>query len=287
MDPEMRGKTVLVTGASSGVGRAAAKQLARQGAQVLLVCRDRGRGVDARLDIAEMATGPRPVLFLADLSSQAEVRALALEVRARVDRIDVLVNNAGAMFAQRELTGDGIEKTLAINHLAPFLLTALLFDLVRVAPSGRIVTVASESHSGSLDFANLQGERHYNFFAAYNRSKLGNLLFTYELARRVAGMSVTANAVSPGPTRTSFGDRMRGLPGLLPRVMKQIPFLFVSADEGARTLVHLASAVDLADVSGRFYLRGRDRRTRAVSYDAAVASQLWTESERLTRQKFL
>jgi NAD(P)-dependent dehydrogenase (short-subunit alcohol dehydrogenase family) len=218
---------------------------------------------------------------VADLSSQAAIHALANEVRARFRRIDVLINNAGAMFARRELTADGIERTFAVNHLAPFLLTTLVLDLVHAAPAGRIVTVASESHSGTLDFANLQGERQYNFFEAYNRSKLANILFTYELARRLDGTGVTANCLSPGPTMTRFGDNMSGLPGLFPRLMKRIPFLFVSPEQGARTSIYVASAPDLAGISGHFFLRCRARRTKPITYNAAVAARLWSVSEQL------
>lgn len=277
----MDGKVVLITGANSGVGLAAARGLAERGAAVVMVCRDRGRGRAARDDVARVATGPPPTLLLADLSSQAAIHILADEVHARFTRIDVLLNNAGAIFARRELTADGIEKTFAVNHLAPFLLTNLLLDLVRAAPAGRIITVASESHSGRLDFDNLQGERQYNFFGAYNRSKLGNILFTYELARRLEGTGITANCLSPGPTVTRFGDEMRGLPGLFPRLMKRIPFLLVRPEKGARTSIYVASAPELANISGRFFLRGRARRTRPITYNADMAARLWSVSERL------
>ena len=277
----MEGTTVLITGANSGVGLATALGLAERGAAIIMVCRDPGRGRSARETVATAATGPAPTLLVADLSSQGAIHALAGEVRARFAKIDVLINNAGAMFARRELTADGIEKTFAINHLAPFLLTNLLLDRVQAAPAGRIVTVASESHSSRIDFANLQGERHYNFFGAYNRSKLGNILFTYELARRLESTGVTANCLSPGPTATAFGDNMSGLPGLFPRLMKRIPFFLASPEQGARTSIYVASAPDLAGVSGRFFLRGRERRTKPITYNAEVAARLWSVSEQL------
>jgi retinol dehydrogenase-14 len=283
----MEGKIVLITGANSGVGLALARHLAVEGAEIVLVCRSAGRGTVAREDIGRLATGAAPTLCVADLSSQEAIRILGREIHARVSRVDVLINNAGGIFASRELSVDGIEKTWATNHLAPFLLTNLLLDLVRAAPAGRIVTVASESHSGALDFDNLQSERQYNFFAAYNRSKLANILFTYELARRLAAGTVTANCVSPGPTVTRFGDEMRGLPGLFPRLMKRIPFLFGSPEQGARTPIYAASAPELAGVSGRFFLRGHERRTRPITYDTDVAARLWTVSEELTHQAFL
>jgi NAD(P)-dependent dehydrogenase (short-subunit alcohol dehydrogenase family) len=185
-----------------------------------MVCRDPKRGWFMRNEVAKCAQGAPPVLFLADLSSQAQVSRLAGSLHDSFDRIDVLLNNAGAMFAARELTEDGIERTLAVNHLAPFLLTSLIIDLLKAAPSGRVVTVASSAHSATLDFANLQGERRYNFLAAYKRSKLCNILFTYELARRLRGTRVTANCVSPGPTATRLGDNMSGIPRLISGVWK-------------------------------------------------------------------
>jgi retinol dehydrogenase 14 len=277
----MVGKTVVVTGASSGVGFETARQLAALGASIVMVCRDEVRGRRAAAQIAGSAAAAAPVVFRADLASQSEIHALSEDIHRRYDRVDVLVNNAGAMFDRRELTVDGIERTWAVNHLAPFLLTNLLLDRLAKAPRARVVTVASESHSGRLDFDNLQGERRYHFFGAYNRSKLANILFTYELARRVEGTAVTANCVSPGPTKTAFGANMHGLPALFPRVVKRIPFLLVDPSVGARMPVYVASSPDLDGVSGRFFLRGRQRRTRAISYDLEVAARLWRVSERL------
>ena len=277
----MNGKTVLITGANSGIGFATARQLAQLGAAVVMVCRDPDCGSAARNEVAKVAIGPAPTLLIADLSSQAEIHALANTVRARYAWIDVLINNAGAIFAHRELSVDGIEKTFAINHLAPFLLTKLLFDLVRAAPAGRVITVASESHSGSIDFDNLQGERHYDFLGAYNQSKLGNILFTYELARRVEKTDVAVNCLSPGPTLTRFGDNMRGLPGFFPRLMKRIPFLFVNPEKGAGTAVYVASSAEIAGMSGRFFLRCQETRTKSITYNADVAARLWNISEEL------
>jgi NAD(P)-dependent dehydrogenase (short-subunit alcohol dehydrogenase family) len=274
-------KIVLITGANSGVGFATAHKLAELGASVVIVCRDPVRGNAARAEIAKVATGPAPTLLLADLSSQASIREVANEVHARFSRIDVLLNNAAAIFAHRQVTEDGIEKTFAINHLAPFLLTSLFLDLVRVTPAGRILTVASESHSGALEFDNLQGERHYNFFGAYNRSKLANILFTYELAHRLKGTGTTVNCLSPGPTVTPFGNNLTGLPALFPMLMKKIPFLFHSPEKGAETSIYLASAQEVAGVSGRFFLRCHESRSKKITYQAEVASRLWKVSEEL------
>jgi NAD(P)-dependent dehydrogenase (short-subunit alcohol dehydrogenase family) len=275
----MTGKTVLVTGASSGVGLAASLLLAELGARVIMICRDTVRGRFMRNEVAQYAADSPPVVFYADLSSQSQIRSLAAQIHDAFDRIDVLINNAGAMFARRELTEDGVERTLAVNHLAPFLLTRLLLDLLQAAPAGRVITVASEFHRGKLDFENLQGERHYNFLDAYNRSKLCNILFTYELAGRLAGSCITANSVSPGFTATRLGDNMSGFPALVSRVMKNIRFVY--PERGAKTTVYLASSPDLELVSGRFFLRGRDTPTKPITYDTDVAKCLWAMSEAL------
>ncbi|SDR55367.1 NAD(P)-dependent dehydrogenase, short-chain alcohol dehydrogenase family [Rhizobiales bacterium GAS113] len=277
----MRGKVVLITGANSGVGFATARRLAELGATIVMVCRDAGRGAAARDAVAKAAKGEAPMLLIADLSSQIAIRALAHELHARFDRIDVLVNNAGGIFADRELTADGIEKTFATNHLAPFLLTNLVLDLLRAAPAGRIVTVAAQTYSSALDFDNLQSERHHNFLGAYRRSKLANILFTYELARRLEGSGVTANCLCPGPTVTRFGDDMRGLPSLFPLLMKQIPFLFASPEKGAGTSIYLASSPEVARLSGRFFSGQRERRTKPVTRDTEVAARLWRISAEL------
>jgi NAD(P)-dependent dehydrogenase (short-subunit alcohol dehydrogenase family) len=275
----MKDKIVLITGANSGVGFATAKALAKLGAGLIMVCRNGARGQAARREIAAIASGPKPELMMADLSLQDEVRSLAERVRARFSRLDVLVNNAGAIFARRELTAEGIEKTFAINHLAPFLLTNLLLDLLRATAGARVVTVTSEVYSGKLELDNLQGERHYNFLGAYGRTKLCNILFSHELARRLEGSGVTSNCLSPGPVATRFGDNMTGLPALFPLVMKRIPFLFQPPDKGARTSIELASSPEFAGISGRFFLRQRERRTKPVTYDRGVAVRLWQVSE--------
>jgi NAD(P)-dependent dehydrogenase (short-subunit alcohol dehydrogenase family) len=277
---DMHGRVVLVTGANSGVGFAVSAELAAAGAAIKMVCRDRRRGEQAQALVAQVASGPEPELLIADLSSQAEIRALAQEVRARVDRIDVLLNNAGGVFAKRELSVDGIELTLATNHLAPFLLTNLLLDLVRAAPAARVVTVATEVYGKRLDFANLQGERHYQFFKAYQRSKLANILFAFELARRLEGTGATSNAVSPGPTRTRFGDNMGGVAGLFPKIMKRLP-IFGSPEDGARTLVYAAAAPELVGITGRFFFKSREIQTKPVTRDQDVAAHLWSVSEQL------
>jgi NAD(P)-dependent dehydrogenase (short-subunit alcohol dehydrogenase family) len=276
----MTDRTVLITGANSGVGFSAARALAEQGARVLMLCRDRSRGENARARLSTVATGPVPRLYLADLASQAEIRRVADDIRDDCDHIDVLLNNAGAVFNKRELTGDGIERTFATNHLGPFLLTNLLLEAILAAPRGRVVTVASEVYAKRLDFANLQSEHRHQFFKVYQRSKLCNILFAFELARRVRGTTAVSNAVSPGPSRTRFGDNMTGAAGLFPKVMKRLP-VFGSPEKGARTLVYAASAPELDGVSGRFFFKSKELETKPITRDREAAVRLWRLSEQL------
>src|SRR6266404_172467 len=268
----MHGKTALITGANSGIGFVTAVELAKMGVRVLMVCRDSERGAHARAAVAKVATGAPPELLLADMSSQKAIRVLADDVRQRFASIDVLINNAGGIFAKREFTVDGIERTFATNHLGPFLLTNLLLDRLSGGTGGRIVNVASESYPSRLDFGNLQGENSYGFLNAYFRSKLENIIFSLDLAQRLQPSGVTVNCMSPGPTSTRFGDNMTGLAGLFPRLAKK---LFPSPEKGARTLVYLASSPEIAGVSGRFFLRQRMRSTKPVTHDREVAAQLW------------
>jgi NAD(P)-dependent dehydrogenase (short-subunit alcohol dehydrogenase family) len=274
----MRGKTVLITGANSGIGFVTAVELAKMGARVLMVCRDTERGAHARAAVAQVAAGAAPELLLADISSQQAIRVVADDVRQRFPKIDVLINNAGGIFAERGFTTNGIERTFATNHLGPFLLTNLLIDLVKAGTGGRIVNVASESYPSKLDFGNLQGEKSYGFLSAYFRSKLENIIFSLDLAQRLQGSGVTVNCMSPGPTSTRFGDNMTGLAGLFPRLAKK---LFPGPEKGARTLIYLASSPDIEGISGRFFLRQRARRTKPVTSDAEVAARLWRVSSEL------
>lgn len=277
---DMHTKTVVVTGANSGVGLVTAKQLAQAGAEIVMVCRDPGRGETARAQIAESATGPPPQLFIADLSSQDEIHDLARDIHFAHDRIDVLLNNAGSVFNKGERSIDGIEKTFATNHLAPFLLTNLLLDLVRAAPAARVVTVATEIYARKLDFANLQGERSYNFFKAYQQSKLCNVLFAYELARRLDDTNVTSNVVSPGPSKTGFGANMTGPAHTFTRIMKATP-RFGTPEKGARTLIYAATAPELEGVTGHFYYKERELATKPITHDTEIAARLWQISDEL------
>jgi NAD(P)-dependent dehydrogenase (short-subunit alcohol dehydrogenase family) len=275
----MAGKSVLVTGGTSGIGKATALGLARMGAHLAITGRDRGRTEDAARAIRAAGGGPVDV-FVADLSSQAEVRRLADEVLQRLPRIDVLVNNVGGYWNTRHVTVDGLEHTFALNHLAPFLLTNLLLDRLQQSAPARVVTVASHAQAmGRIDFDDLQGQRTYSGARAYNQSKLANVLFTYELVRRLPASAVTANALHPGVVRTSFGaEDPAGVQRMIIPFMR--PFMKAPA-QGAATSIYLASAPDLAQVTGRFFANSKPRRSSERSYDEAAAARLWQVSAQL------
>jgi NAD(P)-dependent dehydrogenase (short-subunit alcohol dehydrogenase family) len=272
----MTGRTVLITGGTSGIGKATALALAGLGAHVAITGRDRDRARHTAQEID--AAGGHPVdVFVADLSSQTEVRRLSDEVLQRLPHVDVLVNNVGGYWNTRHITIDGIERTLAVNHLAPFLLTHLLLDRLTHSAPARVVTVASNAQAlGRIRFEDLQSARAYSGARAYNQSKLANLLFTYELARHLEGSAVTANALHPGVVSTSFGAED---PGRLQQLMVPVmrPFM-KSPAQGAATSVHLASAPDLEHVSGRYFARSKAKRSSDRSYDEAAAARLWQVS---------
>jgi NAD(P)-dependent dehydrogenase (short-subunit alcohol dehydrogenase family) len=274
----MSGKVCLVTGATSGIGLVTARELARQGARVVIVGRDQGR-CDAAVAQARAAGGEAEAL-LADLSSLEQTHALAGQFRERHGRLDVLVNNAGGIWLRRELTVDGLERTFAVNHLAPFLLTHRLLDLLRASAPSRVVNVSSRAHrKATLDFDNLQGERSYGGWRQYCRTKLMNLLFTYELARRLAGTGVTANALHPGWVATGFGGG-NGLRGWLLRTAAR--YFAIGPEKGARTVIYLASSPDVVGVSGRYFVEEREAPSSPASHDEQTARRLWEVSARLT-----
>jgi NAD(P)-dependent dehydrogenase (short-subunit alcohol dehydrogenase family) len=273
------GKVVVITGGTSGIGQVAATELARQGARIILVARDRARVARALPDVSGAGPGiPHRVVY-ADLASIAETRRAGAEIASTEPRIDVLINNAGALFNRRRLSPDGLEMTFAVNHMAYFVLTqALTPTLVASAPA-RIINTASGAHRGAtLDFDDLQSERSYSGFAAYGRSKLCNILFTRELARRLEGSGVTANCLHPGFVATRFGD---GSGGLAQAVMPIVRLGAISPERGAKTIVYLASSPDVASLSGLYFYQERPDTPSAAAQDDAVAARLWAESGRL------
>jgi NAD(P)-dependent dehydrogenase (short-subunit alcohol dehydrogenase family) len=276
---DLAGRTVLITGGTGGIGKATALGLATMGARVLITGRDRGRGEDTAREIRAAAGGAVEV-YVADLSSQSEVRRLADEVLRRHPRIDVLINNVGGYWNTRHVTPDGLEHTFALNHLAPFLLTNLLLESLENSTAARVVTVSSNAHAmGRIDLDDLQGERSYSGARAYNQSKLANVLFTYELARRLQATSVTSNALHPGLVSTAFGA---GDPGRAQRLFVPVlrPFM-QSPARGAATSIHLASTPDLDRVTGRYFAKGKSTKSSKRSYDESAAALLWQASATL------
>jgi len=275
----MAGRLCVVTGASSGIGKAASVALARLGASVVLVCRDRGRGEAAMAEIGVAATGGAPSLELADLSAMEQVRDLAARL-AGLPRIDALVNNAGLVVGRRKLTVDGLEHTLAVNHLAPFLLTNLLRSKLEASAAATVVTVSSLAHrSARLDLDDLQLERHYAAMLAYSNSKLANILFTRELARRLAGTGVTANCLHPGTVATNFGQTGNRW---LKAGLAVGRYFLRTPESGARTLVYLASSPEVSGQTGGYYVSRRRREPSAAARDDVLARRLWEISARLT-----
>jgi len=276
----MDGKVCLITGATGGIGLETAKALGRLGATVVLVGRDPARTQAAVDAVNQAVAGARVDTILADLSSLQAVRALADTFLSRYSRLDVLLNNAGLIIDQRQVTVDGLEATLATNHLAPFLLTHLLLDTLKASGPARVINVSSDVHRiGKLDFTDLQSERRYDGFRVYATSKLANLLFTHALAKRLEGTPVTTNAVHPGVVRSGFGHNTQGY---FRWIVKLGGPFFLSAAGGARTSIYLASSPEVDGVSGKYFIRCRKRKPSAAARDDALAEQLWRESARLT-----
>jgi NAD(P)-dependent dehydrogenase (short-subunit alcohol dehydrogenase family) len=279
----MTGKTVIVTGGNSGIGKATAVALARAGARVIITARDQGRGNQAVEDIRQASGRDRVELVVFDLGDLASVRAGAADLLQRCPRIDVLINNAGLVLTDRAETVDGYEATFAINHLGPFLLTELLTDrLVASAPS-RVVNVASTAHRSArrgLDFEDLQSRQGYRGMQVYGNSKLANILFTTELASRMSGKGVTANSVHPGTVATGYG-RDGDTRGLLAFGLKVIKPFVLTPEKGARTSVYLAASEDVAGVTGKYFVKCKARQPSAAAQNEAAARRLWAVSEEL------
>jgi retinol dehydrogenase-14 len=277
----MAGKSVLVTGGTGGIGKATAIGLAVLGARVGITGRDQARTEAAAASIRAAAGSPAVDAFAADMSIQAGVRRLAAQVADTYPRLDVLVNNVGGFWAHRHVTADGLERTFALNHLAPFLLTNLLLARLTASAPARILTVSSGAHArGRIDFGDLQGERNYSGQRAYSQSKLANVMFTYELARRLPGTGVTATVLHPGVVRTSFGaeDQTAYL-----AVMIGVARLFMKTPaQGAGTSIYLASSPEVEGITGRYFVNRKPKTSSKASYDTAAAARLWQVSADLT-----
>jgi NAD(P)-dependent dehydrogenase (short-subunit alcohol dehydrogenase family) len=282
MEPKagMQGKVVVITGATPGIGLIGAERLAKLGARLVIIARDRGRAESAlaRLRAANGAMPHRA--HYADLSRLAEIKRVGAEISAAEPRVDVLINNAGALFSRRAVTADGLERTFALNHMAYFILTDALRGRLLAAAPARIINTASNAHrNGHLDFTDLQSARNYRASRAYGTSKLCNILFTRELARQLSGQGLTANSFSPGFVASRFGDESGGLYSIALRLGK---LLFARrAEVGAETLVYLATSANVADTSGGFFFNCRPGTLSAEALDDAKARQLWSESEKI------
>lgn len=281
MENHLNGTTAIVTGASSGIGKVTALELAKAGAKVVMVCRPGSKAEAAVGEISHKAGKENVELMDADLSSQSSIRGFAEKFKKTHGRLEILVNNAGIFLSDREVTVDGLERTFATNHLAYFLLTNLLLDLLKASAPARIVCVASEAErGGKIDFDDLQSERTYSGMKVYSQSKLANILFTYELARRLKGTNVTANCLHPGLVNTGWGRSSRGIFKI---GMKLVTPFMLSPEEGAKTSIYLASSPEVEGITGKYFIKCKPAESAPASYDADAAKKLWEVSERLTK----
>jgi NAD(P)-dependent dehydrogenase (short-subunit alcohol dehydrogenase family) len=277
----MQGKVCMVTGSTSGIGLAAAMGLARQKATLIVVGRNPEKGADIVNRIRQMTNNPAVAFMQADLSSQEQIHILAGEFNKLHPHLDILINNAGGLFMKRTLSVDGIEMSFALNYLAGFLLSHLLLDALKASGAGRIVNVSSFAHLYvKIDLEDLENKKRYWGFRAYARAKLAEILFTYELARRLKSSPVTVNALSPGLVATHFGSNNRGVTRwLIPMGLKMIAS---SPEAGARTAVYLASSAKVAGMTGKYFAKNKPVRSSSITYDEAIAKRLWNVSVKLT-----
>lgn len=277
----MQNKICMVTGANSGIGKATTLELAKRGAHVVMVCRDQKFGKTAREEIISNGGNESIDLLLADFASQKAIRNLADEFKAKYSRLDVLVNNAGLIMDKFRLTEDGIETTFAVNHLGYFLLTNLLLDIIKDSRPARIVNVASDAHRGTtIDFDDLYCEKNFKPFESYGRSKLANIMFTYQLARRLNDSGVTTNCLHPGVVATNFGHTGSKSFYLMFKTAK--PFL-LSPQKGAATPVYLAVSDDVQGVTGKYFINKQAAQSSELSYNTNAQKRLWVESENLVK----
>jgi NAD(P)-dependent dehydrogenase (short-subunit alcohol dehydrogenase family) len=289
----MKGKIIVITGATSGIGQVAAEKLAAMGARIVQVARDKERGQAAIARLNKISPGISHAIYYADLSRLAEMKRVAAEIAQAEPRIDVLMNNAGAMFGTRQLTEDGLERTFALNHMSYFMMTQGLRDRLAASAPARVVNTASDAHtSGAVDFDDLQSEKAYRSslwdglryggaaFKVYARSKLMNILYTRELARKLAGTGVTANSLHPGFVATRFGDQTGGLIGFGIGFAKRFA---LTPEQGAETLVYLASSPEVSSVTGEYFHKCRPATPSKEAQDDAKAQRLWLETSKIAQ----
>jgi len=275
----MQGKTVVITGATSGIGEVAADRLALKGARIVFIARDRERAEETLKHLNAIAPGVAHRAHYADLSRISELKRVAGEIAAAEPKIDVLINNAGALFTSRGETADGLENTFALNHMSYFVLSNALLAALKAAGNARVVSTSSDAHKGAkLDFGDLQIKQHYSGFRAYGRSKLMNILFTRELARRLAGSGVTANCLHPGFVSTRFGDNNPGLTSLVIKLGKNFA---ISPEQGAQTIIYLASSDDVEGKSGGYYYKCKPAVPTREAQNDSDAKRLWDISAKI------
>ncbi|HZF38496.1 MAG TPA: SDR family oxidoreductase [Blastocatellia bacterium] len=275
----MNERICLVTGANSGIGKVTAKALAEGGATVVMVCRNRDKGEAARDEIVRETRNENVDLMIADFSDLSQVRRLAADVKAKYPRLHALVNNAGTYIGERKLNADGYETTFAVNHLGYFMLTVELLSLLKSSAPARIVNVASDAHRGGhIYFDDLNLEKAYSGWKAYGQSKLANVLFTYELARRLVGTDVTANCMHPGVVGTNLFNSVGGLAG---KVVRLFTSFMRTPEKGADTIIWLASSPEVEGITGKYFVDRKEQATNPESYDTAIAARLWEVSERM------
>jgi NAD(P)-dependent dehydrogenase (short-subunit alcohol dehydrogenase family) len=275
----MQGKVAVITGGTSGVGQVAAERLAGMGARIVLGARDQSRADAALQKLRGLAPGEKHSVYYGDVSRLADLHRLAEEIRAAEPRIDVLINNAGAMFGQRQVTKDGLEVTFATNHMSYFVLTHGLREQLAAAGSARVVNTSSHAHyRARIDFDDLQFERNYKAFPAYSHSKLCNILFTRVLARRLATSGITANSLHPGFVKTRFADQSGGS---MARIIGLMKIFAISPEKGAETIVYLASSADVANTTGLYFYKCKPVEPSKAAQDDAAAERLWKETAKL------
>ena len=278
--PDLTGKTCILTGANSGIGKATALELAKMGARLVMVCRDREKGEAAQREIIAESKSNNVELMIADLSSQESIRRFSSDFQKTHEKLELLINNAGVYLTKRLTTPDGLEATLATNLLGPFLLTNLLLRVLKAGAPSRIVNISSDAHEGiRMNFEDLQSEKKFSGWQAYGQSKLGMILFTHELSKRLAGTGITVNSVHPGVVRTHFAKNNGGLIALGFRI---IGVFFISPSTSANRVLYVATSPDLTNVSGKYFSKMREERSSRESYDDPSAERLWQVIERLT-----
>jgi NAD(P)-dependent dehydrogenase (short-subunit alcohol dehydrogenase family) len=275
----MKGKICMITGANSGIGKATSIELAKMGATIVMVCRNQERGIKAQKEIKKESDNDSIYLMLADLSSQKAIHRLVKDFKEKFKALHVLINNAGVNLSRRKLTEDGFEMTFAVNYLAPFLLTYLLFDILKASSPARIVNVASSVQAKSIDFENLNGEKHYSQMKAYSNTKLALVLFTYEFAKRFEGNGVTINVLHPGYVRTNM---IRNFRKFVKYFFPFISLFVIGPKRGAKTSIYCASSPKIAGVNGKYFKKRKEAKSGKASYDKELAKELWEVSLKLT-----